>query len=47
MGLSSINEQIDTSLRMKGKMLMGLKEYPRFNIKHAFFAWYLKSTDNG
>ena len=26
---------------------MGLKEYPRHNKKHAFYLWYLRSTDTG
>jgi hypothetical protein len=46
-GLSSILEQHDTSLKLKGKVLFGLKEYPRYNKKHAFFSWYLQSTDAG
>lgn len=46
-GLSSISEQHDASLRLKGKVLMGLKEYPRHNKKHAFYLWYLGSTSRG
>lgn len=26
---------------------MGLKEYPRHNKKHAFYLWYIRSTDTG
>lgn len=33
--------------KFKGKMLMGLKEYPRLNLKRAFWKWYLTSTGTG
>lgn len=46
-GLASLNEQQDTSLKLKGKVLFGLKEYPRYTKKHAFYSWYLKSTITG
>lgn len=46
-GLSSISEQIDANMKFKGKMLMGLKEYPRLNLKRAFWRWYLNTTDTG
>ena len=36
-----------TDLKFKGKMLMGLKEYPRLNIKRSFWRWYLMSTGTG
>lgn len=26
---------------------MGLKEYPRLNLKRAFWRWYLTTTDTG
>jgi len=35
---------IDPSIKVKGKLLMGLKEYPRQSKKNAFYGWYLKST---
>jgi hypothetical protein len=40
-------DQIDANLRFKGKMLMNLKEYPRLNLKRAFWRWYLGATDFG
>lgn len=33
--------------KFKGKMLMGLKEYPRLNLKRAFWKWYLITTGTG
>lgn len=36
-----------SDLKFKGKMLMGLKEYPRLNIKRAFWKWYLITTGTG
>lgn len=33
--------------KFKGKMLMGLKQYPRLNIKRAFWKWYLITTGTG
>lgn len=33
--------------KFKGKMLMGLKEYPRLNLKRAFWKWYLTTTGTG
>ncbi len=42
-----MTEQIDASQRFKGKVLMGLKEYPRLNLKRAFWKWYLQSTGTG
>jgi hypothetical protein len=36
-----------SDLKFKGKMLMGLKEYPRLNLKRAFWRWYLVSTGTG
>jgi hypothetical protein len=32
---------------MKGKVLMNLKEYPRLNLKRAFWKWYLTTTGAG
>lgn len=32
---------------MKGRVLMNLKEYPRLNLKRAFWKWYLTTTDKG
>ena len=46
-GLDSIVDQIDANMKLKGRALMGLKEYPRLNLKRAFWRWYLSSTDNG
>jgi len=46
-GSSSIGEKISSDLKFKGKMLMGLKEYPRLNLKRAFWRWYLVSTGSG
>lgn len=46
-GLSSIAEQIDANMKLKGKALMGLKEYPRLNLRRAFWRWYLSTTDHG
>ncbi len=45
--MDSIIGQIDANLKLKGKALMGLKEYPRLNLKRAFWRWYLSSTDHG
>jgi hypothetical protein len=36
-----------SDLKFKGKMLMQLKEYPRLNLKRAFWRWYLVSTGTG
>lgn len=44
---SSIHDITETSMKFKGKMLMGLKEYPRLNLKRAFWRWYLNSTGSG
>ena len=44
---SNIHEIAETSMKFKGKMLMGLKEYPRLNLKRAFWRWYLNSTGSG
>lgn len=38
---------MSSDLKFKGKMLMGLKEYPRLNLKRAFWRWYLMSTGSG
>jgi len=38
---------LSSDLKFKGKMLMGLKEYPRLNLKRAFWRWYLTSTGTG
>ena len=46
-GLQSSHEVAEASLKFKGKMLMGLKEYPRLNLKRAFWRWYLNSTGSG
>lgn len=43
----SNHEVAETSMKFKGKMLMGLKEYPRLNLKRAFWRWYLNSTGSG
>jgi hypothetical protein len=32
---------------MKGKILMNLKDYPRLNLKRAFWKWYLTTTGSG
>ena len=45
--MGSIVDQIDTSLKVKGKALMALKEYPRLNLKRAFWRWHLSTTDQG
>ena len=34
-------------LKYKGRVLNALKEYPRLNIKRAFWRWYLNATANG
>lgn len=44
-GNSSPNMASDQ--KFKGKMLMGLKEYPRLNLKRAFWKWYLTTTGTG
>lgn len=46
-GLDSIVDQIDANMKLKGRALMALKEYPRLNLKRAFWRWYLSSTDHG
>lgn len=43
----SQTEKLETNEKMKGKMLLGLKEYPRLNLKRAFWRWYLNSTGSG
>lgn len=40
-------EKIEATTKFKGKMLLGLKEYPRLNLKRAFWRWYLNSTGQG
>ena len=37
----------DPGLNVKGKLLLGLKEYPRQGKKNAFYHWYVKSTTTG
>lgn len=34
-------------MKLKGRALMALKEYPRLNLKRAFWRWYLSTTDSG
>jgi hypothetical protein len=46
-GFASMSEKIEANLRYKGKSLMNLKEYPRMNMKRAFYRWYLQTTDMG
>jgi hypothetical protein len=46
-GLSSMSEQLDATMKFKGKMLMNLKEYPRLNLKRSLWRWYLNTTDTG
>jgi len=41
------SSNLSSDLKFKGKMLMGLKEYPRLNLKRAFWKWYLTSTGTG
>ena len=43
----SDSSNLSSDLKFKGKMLMGLKEYPRLNLKRAFWKWYLTSTGTG
>jgi len=45
--LGSSSPAMVSDLKFKGKMLMGLKEYPRLNLKRAFWKWYLTSTTTG
>lgn len=40
-------EKIEATTKFKGKMLLGLKEYPRLNLKRAFWRWYLNTTGSG
>jgi hypothetical protein len=40
-------EKIEATIKFKGKMLLGLKEYPRLNLKRAFWRWYLNTTGSG
>jgi hypothetical protein len=46
-GLEYIADQINANLKMKGKVLMALKEYPKLNLKRAFWRWNLSITDQG
>lgn len=46
-GPNSAVDKMSSDLKFKGKMLMGLKEYPRLNLKRAFWKWYLVSTGSG
>jgi hypothetical protein len=46
-GNNSGVDKMSSDLKFKGKMLMGLKEYPRLNLKRAFWRWYLMSTGSG
>lgn len=46
-GANSVVDRVSNDLKFKGKMLMGLKEYPRLNLKRAFWRWYLVSTGSG
>lgn len=34
-------------LKLKGKVLMGLKSYPALSLKRTFYQWYLKTTGRG
>ena len=43
----SASPNMTSDLKFKGKMLMGLKEYPRLNQKRAFWKWYLTTTATG
>lgn len=44
---TAITVEQGDSLKFKGRVLMGLKEYPKLNLKHSFWHWYLNSTDSG
>lgn len=46
-GPNEVAENIEATIKMKGKMLLGLKEYPRLNLKRAFWRWYLNTTGSG
>lgn len=46
-GARETPEKIEASLKFKGKMLLGLKEYPRLNLRRAFWRWYLNTTGSG
>ena len=45
--ISSVADKVNSDLKFKGKMLMGLKEYPRYNLKRSFWRWYLSATGTG
>lgn len=40
-------EEQTVDLKYKGKVLNGLKEYPRLNLQRAFWKWYLNTTATG
>ena len=46
-GRNSLAENLSNDQKYKAKILMGLKEYPRLNLKRAFWRWYLTSTGTG
>lgn len=46
-GPAQSSEVVEANNKFKGKMLMGLKEYPRLNLRRAFWRWYIRSTDSG
>ena len=46
-GPAQSSEMIEANNKFKGKMLMGLKEYPRLNLKRAFWRWFIRSTGSG
>lgn len=40
-------EHLQHRLKVKGKMLLGLKQYPSLTLKEAFYHWYIKTTEKG
>ena len=43
--MNEIDEEAEA--HNKGRRLLALKEYPRFNLKRAFWNWYLTTTTKG
>jgi hypothetical protein len=42
-----VDKSESSDLKYKGRVLNGLKEYPRLNLQRAFWKWYLNTTANG
>lgn len=46
-GPAQTREAIESNNKFRGKMLMGLKEYPKMGLKSAFWKWFIRTTGSG